>query len=100
SRGCGRTSHQILVSSSARPKSTRRSTHPSHSSYEENAGAPPARGSSPSTGARFERRPVQEPAYQGEFTDSASTTGSQGETASRHCQQDSADGMPTCTCSP
>ncbi len=62
--------------------------------------APPARGSSASTGARFEAMPVSSPAYHGEFADSASTTGSHGRIASRQRQHSSADGMPTWTCSP
>ena len=72
-----------------------RSTHDSHSAYDANAGGTPARGSSASTGARFEAIPVSSPAYHGEFAESARTTGSHGTIASRQRQQSSGEGIPT-----
>ena len=62
----------------SRRGATSRSTHASHSAYDANAGGAPARGSSASTGARFDAIPVSSPANHGEFADSASTTGSHG----------------------
>ena len=81
-RGFGRMSHQMRVWSSSTPSATSRSTHASHASYPANAGGAPARGSSARIPALFESIPVASPSTNGELTDSASTTGSQGSTAS------------------
>ena len=80
SRASGAGARPTRSACSPRPRraATRRSTHDSHSAYEANAGGAPARGSSASTGARFDAMPVSSPANHGEFAESASTTGSHG----------------------